>query len=208
MGLDVLEFSLTVQGSLGLDIPDEEVSAWRTLADVVRTTLPRRPGTGGCPSQRAFHRLRRSLRARGYERQALRPSLRFASVGPRAWEALERETSLVFPPRTLGPVGRAILGSGVIASARLGFESGPWVAAGAGLAATVVANEVDQRLGQHRMSLGELSREVGWRNTGTLGCWSESAIWTVVQHAAALQSGWKRQRCQPGTALADLFPDG
>lgn len=101
MGLDLVEMVMAVETEFGLAIPDEEASGLETpglLHAYVCRRLAEMPAT--CPSQAAFHRLRRGLAQFGVERSAVRldaPVAGLLEVTPSAWAALAGAVGLRLP---------------------------------------------------------------------------------------------------------------
>jgi hypothetical protein len=208
MGMDAIEYVMTLEASLAVDVPDEVAQTWRTLGDVVAALVSTRPTNSRCSTQRAFHVLRAGLSARHATRHSLRSQRPVHDVPGSTWEAIAHEAQLVFPRRELSLLPRTGLGVAVLTATAAAATHGGCPAAVTVLSSAVVASHLDQTLGRHPLSLGALAVEVGWRNCARLDCWSESSVWNTVRRAAAEQSGWPVERCTRQTALSDLFPDG
>jgi acyl carrier protein len=116
MGLDTVELVIEVEEMFGIAIPDADAESIATVGALHRYIVAKlgldaspRPGSR-CPSQAAFHRLRRALvEGLGVERSRVRPAspmetLIAARRRKAAWAHLER--ALGFPlPRLVRPAG-------------------------------------------------------------------------------------------------------
>ena len=100
MGLDLIEFTLAVEDSFQLSIPDADAAVIYTpgqLVDYLMTRLPQ-SSTSGCVEQAAFYALRgASMRVLGYPRAAIGPETRWAEILPRRarrrhWRLLQHAT--------------------------------------------------------------------------------------------------------------------
>jgi hypothetical protein len=107
MGLDVVEFVMSVEDSLGIAIPDAEAGALNTPGRLIDWCTNRLPSAavGGCLSQRAFYLLRRAVRRHAPPTAPLlRPDTSLLEVWPksdraRAWAAVHDELGLRSWPR-------------------------------------------------------------------------------------------------------------
>ena len=99
MGLDLLEFALSVEEAFQLRFPDEDlvgITTPRRLIDYLAVRLPVAT-TGFCLSRRAFYLLRTSFASRiGCPHSALRPDASLLALIPAAdrsavWEGVRRE---------------------------------------------------------------------------------------------------------------------
>jgi hypothetical protein len=98
MGLALVEFVMQVEETFGVTVRDEDAERTYTpndLVDYIQRLLP--PSRGeGCPTQRAFHAVRRAGRMMlGQPRSRFRPRARWADLirsreRPWRWRALGR----------------------------------------------------------------------------------------------------------------------
>lgn len=137
MGLDLVEMVLAVETEFHLHIPDEEASRLETpglLHDYVCRRLAEMPAT--CPSQRAFHALRRGLAQLGVPRAAVRleaPVGSVLEVTPSSWAAWESAAGLRLPRLVRSARVEAGLALGAVAWAGLAALLSPGLLAGAPL---------------------------------------------------------------------------
>ncbi len=134
MGLDIVEFVMSVEERFGIAIPDEDaqnLTTPRLLVDYIMTKV--KPGRGrGCLSQREFHRLRRALIARHWTtRQDLKPETLLEQIVPRLnrrslWKQLGEELHSPRWPHLIRPkpVKAALTAAAIVA------YSLPWVLRG------------------------------------------------------------------------------
>lgn len=109
MGLDSVEFVLTLEETFGFAIPDEDAQSLMTPGHVVRYLQSRlAAGQGACLEQRAFHSLRRAAMAvLNHPRSAFRPDSEWSALLPRrgrrrAWKLLHHSTGVApWPPMWL-----------------------------------------------------------------------------------------------------------
>ena len=100
MGLDLVEFVMTVEESFQIAIPDEDAQRMFTPGDVVNYVLARVGETPSqaCLEQRAFYKLRRAtVQAFAQPRSAIKPGTRWDDVLPprqrrRNWHLLHQAT--------------------------------------------------------------------------------------------------------------------
>lgn len=106
MGLEGVEFVMSVEEAFGLAIPDKDAQTLITPRHLVKYLESRLgPGKGGCLEQRAFHALRRAGMAVLHQpRAAFRPETLWDEVLPvrsrrRTWRLLHHATGVVaWPP--------------------------------------------------------------------------------------------------------------
>lgn len=201
MGLDGVEWLMSVERAFGIAVSDEEAHALRTIGDTV-WLLEQRLGArqGWCATQRTYHRL---CRARGQRRLPLR-----AAIGavPLALGSLEvpRET-----PRAVD----AAMTLGVLGVAAAGWTMGPIPGVLATLGSAAAAGAVAERTARHdaQMTVAEAARTIAAANYGAL--LSEGAAWDrrlaarTVMLLAATQMGIGPDEIHLETRLAELFCD-
>ncbi len=121
MGLDAIELVMEVEETFDITIPDDEAGQIRTAGDLFHYILLKLPcdgsGSAGCPSSRAFHRLRRALMDHhGIDRRRVRPGARMAELIPAddlpdAWPRLGRDLGWRLPDLVRPPwLCRALIG--------------------------------------------------------------------------------------------------
>jgi hypothetical protein len=96
MGLDLLEFTLALEATCGIAIPDADAERLKTPDDVVNYLQARLPraDTATCLSRRAFYTVRAATaQVTGHPREALTPSTPWSAVLPaeqpnRTWELI------------------------------------------------------------------------------------------------------------------------
>ncbi len=107
MGLDLLEFTLAVEDSFGLSIPDADLAQIDTPRRVIDYLVDRLPGASRdlCLEQRAFYRLREGV-ARAFDvsrervqRETLWEELLGATDKRRRWNLLQRAVAMPTWPR-------------------------------------------------------------------------------------------------------------
>ena len=102
MGLDLVEFTLALEVTCGIAIPDADAERLKTPGDVVRYLEVRLPRTDAatCLSRRAFYALRAaSAQVLGNTRETLTPTTPWSAVLPaerpkRAWELIGKTARL------------------------------------------------------------------------------------------------------------------
>jgi len=130
MGLDIVEYVMTVEELFEVRLPDAELRAVRTpreLARVVHRQLPKSRVRAGCFSQRAFYRVRTAVLEThpDLERKSLTPAtvssslktrdgqpLRWRAVGEQLGFALKDTFSnrwLQLRPSTLGSLAERVV---------------------------------------------------------------------------------------------------
>lgn len=99
MGLDGVELVMEVEDRFAVELPDDEVSRIRTVADLAAIVIARLPrGQNVCPTARMFYVIRRLLVAdAGVRRNDVRPDSPLdkliPSNRPRIWRQLRRQES-------------------------------------------------------------------------------------------------------------------
>lgn len=198
MGLVLVEMVLTVETEFNLHIPDEEASELDTpgrLAAYVCRRLHAMPVT--CPSQRAFHRLRRELVRRGVARGDVAPAAAVADLVPpgrAAWKELSAGLGLRLPDLVRSfrtEVGVAVLGVGA-AAVLYGATTALLVGAPAlWAAARVTSRPLAVHLPASCRTVGHLVKAVIAENAvafaGRDRRWTEAEVWEriveiVVEH--------------------------
>src|SRR5438094_3022225 len=137
MGLDIVEFVMSVEERFGIEIPDadaQNLTTPRLLVDSIMTRV--KPGHDrGCLTQREFHRLRRALVARHWAtRQDLKPDALLEGIVPRLdrrslWQQLGDELQSPHWPRLIRPKS---VKAALIAAAILAWFL-PWILRGGGI---------------------------------------------------------------------------
>lgn len=113
MGLDGVELLMRVEEEFGIGIEDEEAEHVVTPGKLC-ALIERKLGfaaaekRSGCPTSRAFYRVRRELVSLGIERAQIRPSTKFDSLGPRferhaEWNTLGERLNLKMPSLERSP---------------------------------------------------------------------------------------------------------
>jgi len=99
MGLEIVEFVMSVEEKFGIEIPDADAQALTTprkLVDYIMTKV-KAGAEQGCLSQREFHQLRRAVIARNWATRAgLKPDTPLERIAPRpnrrsVWQHLGEE---------------------------------------------------------------------------------------------------------------------
>jgi acyl carrier protein len=155
MGLELVEIVMEVEDTFGIVITDDDATGMRSVGELHRQIIESRlrARQRGCPTARAFHKIRRVLmESASVPRRSIRPSTPLKAILPpvarrRAWRTLQETTSgrlrgLRLPFR-LGPLmaGAWVL-SGVLGAAtlmpRVGFDHGVVLAGTAAVALLLV----------------------------------------------------------------------
>src|SRR5262249_10836385 len=81
MGLEMVELVMETEERFGVQLPDEDCSRVRSVADLANLVVSRLDGTGSsCRTSQTFYRVRRALVAAGLARTDIRPHTRWASL--------------------------------------------------------------------------------------------------------------------------------
>ncbi|HLY61039.1 MAG TPA: acyl carrier protein [Terriglobia bacterium] len=111
MGLDIIEFVMSVEERFGIEIPDgdaQRLTTPRLLVDYIMTKV-KAGQDRGCLNQREFHRLRRALVARHWAtRRDVKPDTLLEGIVPRLnrrtlWQQLGAELQSSRWPQLLRP---------------------------------------------------------------------------------------------------------
>jgi hypothetical protein len=131
MGLDIVEFVMSIEERFGIEIPDkdaENLTTPRLLVDYIMTRV--KPGADrGCLSQRQFYRLRRALIARHWAtRRDLNPDTLLEGIVPKVnrrtlWQQLGEELQSPHWPHLTRP--KPV--KGAVIAAAIGAYSLPWI---------------------------------------------------------------------------------
>ncbi len=111
MGLEIVEFVMSVEEKFGIEIPDadaEKLTTPRKLVDYIMTKV-KTEEERGCTTQREFHSLRRALIARHWTtRQDLKPDTPLERIVPKpdrrsVWQQLGAEIQAARWPDLVRP---------------------------------------------------------------------------------------------------------
>lgn len=111
MGLDIVEFVMSVEEKFGIEIPDidaQNLTTPRELVDYVMTKV-KAGEAHGCLNQQAFHRIRRALVAQHWAtRKELKPDTPFKRIVPKpnrlsVWLHLGKEVQAPRWPELVRP---------------------------------------------------------------------------------------------------------
>ena len=122
MGLDLIEFVMSVEEKFGIEIPDadaQNLMTPRKLVDYIMTKV-KAGEDRGCLSQREFHRLRRALIARHWAtREGLKPDTPLERIVPKpnrrsVWQHLGEEVQAPrWPDQSEAFLGAVLLAAGL-----------------------------------------------------------------------------------------------
>lgn len=151
MGLDTVEFIMTVEERFGVEIDDREASEIRTVGELADLVCSKEFPPGGCRTQQSFYFVRKQLvNVLGISGRAVRPETTLAGITPvhrrrQDWEvilqrlAIRRTPSLVLPRRLSVAIDTGSVAFLVLSTLLLGIVLRPWsVAALAGFLSTVL----------------------------------------------------------------------
>jgi acyl carrier protein len=165
MGLDTVELVMEIEERFGVELPDAECAAVRTVADLAALVISRLPRSGvPCPTAHAFFELRNHIVASTrIDRRRVRPRTRITELIPsglwRSWRALRKSNPRV--PRLVATpaIDTAMVwltGLSVLAGVGMVAVVLATHGAGAGVAAFIVVAALV-------LTLSVVSREIGWR---------------------------------------------
>ena len=137
MGLDSVELVMAFEETFDIAIPDEAAGRIATVRDAIDYIYAHVPHADGelrqvCRTQRAFHRLRRTLRDELHlERAAIRPDTRWETLIPieRRREMWNRLRTIIntkhWPHLARSPEMKALIVSLVVGSAGFSYALAP-----------------------------------------------------------------------------------
>lgn len=198
MGLDSVELLMAFEETFDIAIPDEAAERIATVRDAIDYIYAHVPHADGelrqiCRTQRAFHRLRRTLRDELHvERAAVRPDTRWETLIPieRRCEVWDRLKSVVatahWPHLARSPETKALIVSLVVAAAAFSYAVAPsFKPAAASLAAAA-------------SSWAALRATEGWRTSftghATVGQTAELLALELPPAWHTAQADWTREQ--------------
>ncbi len=113
MGMEHIEIIMRVEEEFGIEVADREAEAVRTPRDLCalierKVALLAAEQSSGCPSSRAFYRVRRELTALGIERADVKPGATVEALLPLAnrralWKQLDERLEVGLRPLHRSP---------------------------------------------------------------------------------------------------------
>jgi acyl carrier protein len=103
MGLDAVELVLRIEDEFSISLPDDEISAVRTVGDLYQIVLSKLDTTPSCLTSKAFYRTRQALvDSTHVARRAVRPSTQLEGLLPEksriaTWSEMEKRIALQMP---------------------------------------------------------------------------------------------------------------
>jgi hypothetical protein len=137
MGMDTVELVMRIEEEFGIDLPDEELQAIKTVGDLYRLVLMKLETGSSQRLSNAYYRLRRAMIAcLGLQRSSIHPSTKLRPLLPKptraaAWKCLAEVSDLAFPklrhPRWARDAIRGLTAVAVLAFfAAMVLWSHPW----------------------------------------------------------------------------------
>jgi len=203
MGLDAVELIMRAEEEFDIEILDEEASLVSTPGQLC-ALIERKLGTvavekrSGCPTSRAFYRVRRELVALGVERRKISPTARFEALVPYSkrqiyWRGLGEGLGVTLPPlmRSSGLVVVSFLPVGILPFCVI-FSPATGAALCLAYALLLpIGFRVTRPLAVHPLydlrSVGDLARRVAWKTDDVPP--REREVWPAVQQIVAEVAG-------------------